>query len=82
MNTPESYDSSFSWTLYAWSVDFTRKLFEMGKVRKWLFRLLIGRYAWSEFCGMVHMFGNDSVGIGYGLENCEYHKEQVKLEEW
>jgi hypothetical protein len=64
MNTPESYDSSFSWKLYAWAIDFSRKLFEMGKIRKGLFRL------------------KDSAGIGYGLENCEYHKEQVRLEEW
>ena len=80
-NSPNTSDD-FSWKLYAWSVDMTRKLFEMGRIRKWLFRLIIGRYAWREFCGMAQMFGSDSVKFGYGLEGCDYHKQKVKLKGW
>jgi hypothetical protein len=82
MKTPEYGDSEFAYKNYAWSVDLTRKLFEMNKLRKWLFRIIIGRYAWREFCGMVEMFGEDSPLFGYGLEGCNYHKEKVKLKGW
>lgn len=68
--------------LYAWAIDFVRALYGMGKVRKFLFRIVVGKYAWREFVGMIQTMGETNCTWGYDLEACEYHKEKVKLESW
>jgi hypothetical protein len=77
MANPQTY-----WRLYAWSIDLVRKLYEMGRIRKWLFRLIIGRYAWTEYVGLIETLGERECLFGYGLEGCEYHKHPHYLKEW
>lgn len=31
------------------ALDFVRKMNEHSQIRRWLFRLVIGRYAWREY---------------------------------
>ena len=65
--------------VFPWALDFTRKIYEFGKFRRLLFRLIVGKYAFREFIGMATRCEqtNGGVWFGYGLEKCDYHKEKV-----
>jgi hypothetical protein len=64
-------------TISAWSTDFVRALGERPKIMKWLFKLVIGRYAWREFAGMYKAIPYPE--FGYDLKNNEYHKEHPEV---
>lgn len=65
----------------AWAEDMLKKLYEHSKLRRWLIRLLLGRYAFRELMGMRDQLEKDGLGdllyTGYGLEDCEYNKREV-----
>ena len=69
-------------SLAAWSQDFFRKLEEFNWLRHLLIRLVLGRHAYRELCGMIGALRETKdwiPSVGYGLEDMEYHKEKLYL---
>ena len=72
----------FGGSLIGWTQDFFYALEEFSKIRLWLLRLLLGRYAYREMVGMfedVKKRGYWTPGFGYNLQDVSYNKEKVKL---
>ena len=71
-------------TLGAWSVDFVRAMWDKPLFVRLLFRIIIGKYAYREFVGLMQFLDKtgDWAGLdfGYSLEGCEYHKEKQPLD--
>ena len=71
-------------TLGAWSVDFVRAMWDKPLFVRLLFRIIIGKYAYREFVGLMQFLDKtgDWAGLdfGYGLEGCQYHKEKQPLD--
>ena len=66
--------------IYACELDFIKKIKEHSKFRQFLFQLVCGRYAYREYelmCLNYELEGTD-LSLGYGLEDCEYHKKSIK----
>ena len=66
-----------------WTLDFFRALEEIGKVRLWLLRFVIGRYAFREMVGMFEDLKKRGWWIehyGYDLRGVDYHKDNARLE--
>lgn len=66
----------------AWAQDFNYALNDRPWICKWLFRLIVGKYAWREFKGMVQciaMSGGWVQNIGYSLRDMDYHKDDLTL---
>jgi hypothetical protein len=61
--------------------DFSRALYERGRFLCWIFKLVVGKYAYREYEMMIAMI-EISTGlkpdIGYGLEECNYHKRTME----
>jgi len=78
----------------AWALDFWRAFLERPKIVRWMVRILVGKYAWSELIGMkisVQKWYSDdgtlkcnafSKNIGYGLEDVSYHKDNWEYGDW
>jgi hypothetical protein len=72
-------DEPYDWVLFAWAIDFIRCIEEMPKWRKILIKLILGKYASREYVGMREHLDEQQIDQsqwGYGLENCDYHKEK------
>jgi len=82
-NELQSWKASF-YMAGVWSLDFARKIFEMSFVRRWLFRLICGRYAFREFMGLCKALeqGGRSMYFGYGLEDVDYHKDKISWKDF
>jgi hypothetical protein len=63
----------------AWGLDFCRAVNELSWIRKLLFKLVVGKYAYNEFSGLWEAIKKDkfSPGMEYGCEDCDYHNEVV-----
>lgn len=65
-----------------WGLDMLRKIVEFSRFRKWIIRILLGRYAYREMIGLrdslVNKHGLFVEPGWYGIEGCEYHKDKVK----
>lgn len=68
------------YSIYACAIDFARALYERNNLWKWLFRIAVGKYAYREYELLVLNMKITGLGddIGYGLENCSYHKKSMK----
>lgn len=65
----------------AWGMDMCRAMNRFGKFRKWLLKLVMGRYAYRELIGLrdcIEKYGY-STDWDYGLEDMKYHKDKVEL---
>jgi hypothetical protein len=68
----------------AWASDFVRAMQNKPRIIKLIFRIIMGRYAYREFIGLM----DDMTRAGlfpyfdYSLENCKYHKDPVPLFNW
>ena len=71
-----------------WSQDFVLALLDRPFLAKILLRIVFGKYAYREFCGLVqavdfnlggHVLKNN---IGYSLEDMEYHKDKMSWKWW
>ena len=64
-----------------WAVDFLRAFHERPKLYRWLVRVLIGKYAYRELCGMANALREAGMmpEYSYELEGQAYHKEKVSL---
>ena len=60
----------------AWAVDFLRAFKERPRIFRPILRILVGKYAWRELCGMAESLRETGMmpEFGYDLEGCEYHK--------
>ncbi len=65
-----------------WAGDFIRAAVERPLWARLLFRMAVGRYAYREFIGMIHVLRNDGhyFNIGYGLEKGDWHKDHTPLD--
>ncbi len=70
------------WSMYGWAIDFCRGVYGMNKLQKFIFRVILGRYVWREFVGLVQLLDEHDCTFEYGLESCDYHKDGAKLELW
>ena len=73
-------------SVYMCALDFILALNERGRFLNWLFRLVVGRYAYREYEIMraILEFDGYKTDLEYGLEGCEYHKlsSSEVLAEW
>lgn len=70
MNNP------YDWKLFAWSVDFVRCVEEFSIWRKWILRLVLGKYAAREYVGLREHLDSQQdrqSQWGYGIEGATYH---------
>ena len=75
----ETYASALGW-----GMDMCRAMMHFSKFRKYLLKLIMGKYAFRELIGLrdcIEQYGYtcSNPDIGYCLENMEYHKDKVKL---
>lgn len=66
----------------AWAEDFVKSMMEKNIFIRLLFRILVGKYTYREFIGLIESLKSEGVPlwIGYGLENCEYQKYKSPLD--
>ena len=62
------------------ALDFCRALQERGKIRNWIFKLLVGKYAYREYELLRFHLGRSGfdLDMDYGLERCNYHTRTMK----
>lgn len=62
------------------ALDFCRALRERGKLRNWIFKLLVGKYAYREYELLLLnlQYSGFYPEFDYGLEDCEYHKKTIQ----
>jgi len=67
----------------AWANDMCRALNERNRFWKWLFRLSLGKYAYREYIGMIHMLNRAEYHpeFEYALEHAAYHNN-LEWEYW
>ena len=68
-----------------WSLDFIRAMNERPTLIKYLLRLILGKYAYREFVGLVEAFEKDGwydPFMCYGCEGVDYHKDKKPLRWW
>lgn len=65
-----------------WALDFSRAIYNMNWLRRILFRIVIGKYAYREFAGIMQTLhsGKYDPGYPYELENVDYNKEKLSLD--
>jgi hypothetical protein len=70
--------------LAMWSLDFIRAVRERPLLSKILFRLVIGKYAYREFIGMMDTFqyAGYSPYFDYSCETVGYHKDKIPFINW
>lgn len=73
--------------VFAWALDFVRAMRERPLWAKILFRLAMGKYAYREFIGMMDAIEDDGYPlyhpfISYGLEEMDYHQDEIPLVDW
>jgi len=71
--------------IYGWAIDFWRAFMQRPKIIRWIVKLIIGKYAWSELIGMKMRFDAEGEEFGsgwYRLEGSAYHKENLNYKNW
>ena len=68
----------------AWAQDFACALNERPIWAKWLFRFVVGRYAYREFFGLLKALEDNGnyPYWGYMLEENNYHKDPLPTVWW
>ena len=71
-------------TGFSWSLDFCRAVRQRPWWARWLYRLVVGRYAYREFIGMQDALARESFNpyFDYSCENVSYHADEVPLKWW
>jgi len=68
---------------YVWGIYFWKAFLERPKIFRLFCKIFMGRYAWNELCGLKKLIEKkDRLDLGYGLEECAYHKELNKYKNW
>ena len=65
----------------AWAQDFIRAVGSRPKLFRWIFKVMIGRYAWRELVGMYEALieAGSTPDFEYELKGQRYHKEHPEL---
>lgn len=71
---------------FAWALDFCRAMADCPWWARWLFRVVVGKYAYREFIGMQNAF----MGVDYNPywdwaavgHDCSYYSDPVPLKWW
>lgn len=64
-----------------WAMDMLRAIQQQSKFRRWLLRMVLGRYAYREMVGLrdaIDAEGYDT-HFEYSLEDMDYHQDKVRL---
>ncbi len=71
----EKYESPNYCSGFVWGLDFCRAINERSWFWKLLFRIAVGKYAYSEFKGLWDETKKQGYGpdLDYGLEEMDYH---------
>lgn len=66
--------------VYMCALDFCRALRERGKLLNWLFKIIIGRYAYKEYVIMRTVINHDgyNTNFEYDCESCDYQNKSIK----
>ena len=69
---------------FAWAMDFCRAVRERPWWARWLFRFVIGKYAYREFIGMQDTIAREGFDpyYDYGCQNVDYQRDQVPSRWW
>ena len=66
-----------------WGLDFSRAVMGRSSIYKLLLRLVLGKYAFRELCGLMEAINKDGYPVGeYGCKGCDYHKDKAKPFLW
>jgi len=65
-----------------WALDFSRAIYNMNWLRRILFRIIIGKYAYREFAGIMQTLhsGQYDPRYTYELEDTDYNKEELPID--
>lgn len=65
-----------------WALDFSRAIYNMNWPRRILFRIIIGKYAYREFAGIMQALhsGQYDPRYTYELEDTDYNKEELPID--
>lgn len=65
-----------------WALDFSRAIYNMNWLRRILFRIIIGKYAYREFVGIMQTLhsGKYDPRYPYELEDTDYNKEELPID--
>jgi len=68
----------------AWAIDFIRAMQNKPIILKIMFRVILGKYAYREFIGL--MDASSMAGYtpfwNYELERCNYHQDRIPSLNW
>ena len=73
--------------IYGWTLDFWRAFLERPKIFRFICRIFMGKYAWSELIGAkmaIEKIDANAFGeyIYYELNDMDYHKENLEYKNW
>lgn len=62
-------------------LDMLRKINEFSRPRKWILRIVLGRYAFNELVMMRNCIEEEGyyTTFDYGIEGASYNKESLRL---
>ena len=68
----------------AWAVDFVRSMRQRPLLARALFRIILGRYAYREFIGLMDSLKQMGYTpyMDYDLEKQAYHNDVVPCVDW
>ena len=71
-------------TTFGWALDFCRAVRERPWWARWLFRIVLGKYAYREFIGIQDALMRESFNPYYEYEcrNVEYQSDKVPTKWW
>ena len=71
-------------TTFAWALDFCRAVRERPWWARWLFGIVLGKYAYREFIGVQDALARESFDpyMDYSLQGVEYHADKLPLKWW
>jgi hypothetical protein len=69
---------------FAWALDMTRALHERNIIWRMLLPVVMGRYAYREFVGLIDALADEEFDprMAYECEGTEYNNERVRRDWW
>ena len=66
----------------AYTQDFWKAFLERPKIFRWICKISMGQYAWSELIGAKIELETSDILYDYCLQNMEYHKVHKDYKDW
>jgi hypothetical protein len=72
------------WRVFAWALDMTRALHERNIIWRMLLPIVMGRYAYREFVGLIDALtlAEFNPRMDYGCENTDYNRMTPRRDWW